>query len=55
VGVTIRTYRRDDAAGVADVFYRSVREVAVSEERQDKTLRGVPIHNYRMEKILSSG
>jgi hypothetical protein len=30
VEVTIRTYERRDAAGVADVFYRSVREVALS-------------------------
>ncbi len=31
VEVTIRTYERRDAAGVADVFYRSVREVALSD------------------------
>lgn len=29
--VTIRSYERRDAAGVADVFYRSVREVALSD------------------------
>ena len=31
VEVTIRAYERRDAAGVADVFYRSVREVALSD------------------------
>jgi putative acetyltransferase len=31
VEVTIRTYERQDATGVADVFYRSVREVALSD------------------------
>jgi putative acetyltransferase len=31
VEVTIRAYERRDAVGVADVFYRSVREVALSD------------------------
>jgi hypothetical protein len=36
VEVTIRTYEVHDAAGVADVFYRSVREVALSEYTADQ-------------------
>jgi len=31
VKVTIRPYERRDAGGIADVFYRSVREVALSD------------------------
>jgi putative acetyltransferase len=42
VDVTIRTYQRDDAAGVADVFYRSVREVAVSDYSADQVRAWVP-------------
>jgi hypothetical protein len=72
VEVTIRNYERRDAAAVADVFYRSVRQVVLSDYtaeqvktwvfferkgftvlgRQDKVLRGMPIHNYRMAKAL---
>jgi putative acetyltransferase len=40
--VTIRTYQRDDAAGVADVFYRSVHEVAVSDYTADQVRAWVP-------------
>jgi putative acetyltransferase len=42
VDVTIRTYGRDDAADVADVFYRSVREVAVSDYTADQVQAWVP-------------
>jgi putative acetyltransferase len=40
--VTIRTYQRDDAAGVADVFYRSVHEVAISDYTADQVRAWVP-------------
>jgi hypothetical protein len=45
VQVTIRAYDPRDAAGVADVFYRSVREVAVSEYTPDQgsAIIAVPI------------
>jgi putative acetyltransferase len=42
VEATIRTYRREDAAGVADVFYRSVREVARSDYTDDQVRAWVP-------------
>jgi putative acetyltransferase len=42
VAVTIRTYQRDDAAGVADVFYRSVREVALSDYTAEQVRAWVP-------------
>jgi putative acetyltransferase len=42
VEATIRTYRREDAAGVADVFYRSVREVALSDYTDDQVRAWVP-------------
>ena len=40
--VTIRTYERRDAAGVADVFYRSVREVALSDYTAEQVKAWVP-------------
>ncbi len=40
--VTIRTYQPDDAAGVADVFYRSVREVALSDYTADQVEAWAP-------------
>jgi putative acetyltransferase len=42
VEVTIRTYERRDAAGVADVFFRSVREVALSDYTADQVKAWVP-------------
>jgi putative acetyltransferase len=42
VDVTIRIYQRDDAAGVADAFYRSVREVAVSDYTAEQVQAWVP-------------
>jgi putative acetyltransferase len=42
VEVTIRTYERRDAAGVADVFYRSVREVAPSDYTAEQVQAWVP-------------
>jgi putative acetyltransferase len=42
VKVTIRTYEPRDAAGVADVFYRSVREVALSDYTPDQVVAWVP-------------
>ena len=42
VEVTIRTYERRDAAGVADVFYRSVREVALPDYTPDQVRAWVP-------------
>ncbi len=40
--ITIRSYERRDAAGVADVFYRSVREVAVSDYTAEQVQAWVP-------------
>lgn len=40
--VTIRTYERRDAVGVADVFYRSVREVALSDYTAEQVRAWVP-------------
>jgi putative acetyltransferase len=40
--VTIRTYERRDAVGVADVFYRSVREVALSDYTPEQVRAWVP-------------
>ena len=40
--VTIRAYEARDAAGVADVFYRSVREVAISDYTPDQVRAWVP-------------
>jgi len=42
VDVTIRAYERRDAAGVADVFYRSVREVALSDYTAQQVQAWVP-------------
>jgi putative acetyltransferase len=42
VEVTIRSYERRDAAGVADVFYRSVREVALSDYTPEQVRAWVP-------------
>jgi putative acetyltransferase len=42
VEVTIRVYERRDAAGVADVFYRSVREVALSDYTPEQVQAWVP-------------
>jgi hypothetical protein len=42
VEATIRTYERRDAAGVADVFYRSVREVALSDYTAEQVKAWVP-------------
>ena len=42
VEVTIRTYERPDAAGVADVFYRSVRQVALSDCTAEQVKAWVP-------------
>src|SRR3984957_8520538 len=42
VQVTIRTYEPRDAAGVADVFYRSVREVARSDYTDEQVKAWVP-------------
>jgi putative acetyltransferase len=42
VEVTIRTYEQRDAAGVADVFYRSVRGVALSEYTAEQVKAWVP-------------
>jgi putative acetyltransferase len=42
VEVTIRTYERRDAVGVADVFYRSVREVALSDYTPQQVRAWVP-------------
>jgi putative acetyltransferase len=42
VEVTIRAYERRDAAGVADVFYRSVREVALSDYTAQQVQAWVP-------------
>jgi putative acetyltransferase len=40
--VTIRAYERRDAAGVADVFYRSVRDVARSDYTAEQVKAWVP-------------
>lgn len=40
--VTIRTYQPRDAAGVADVFYRSVHEVALSDYTAEQVTAWVP-------------
>ena len=40
--VTIRAYEARDAGGVADVFYRSVREVAISDYTPDQVRAWVP-------------
>ena len=42
VKVSIRPYEARDAAGVADVFYRSVREVALSDYTPDQVKAWVP-------------
>jgi hypothetical protein len=42
VEVTIRTYERRDAVGVADVFYRSVRAVALSDYTPEQVRAWVP-------------
>jgi putative acetyltransferase len=42
VEVTIRAYERRDAADVADVFYRSVREVALSDYTAEQVTAWVP-------------
>ncbi|MBO0805418.1 MAG: GNAT family N-acetyltransferase [Nocardiopsaceae bacterium] len=42
VDVTIRGYRRRDAGDVADVFYRSVREVALSDYTPEQVRAWVP-------------
>jgi putative acetyltransferase len=42
VKVNIRTYEPHDAADVADVFYRSVREVALSDYTVDQVKAWVP-------------
>lgn len=42
VDVTIRAYQRRDAADVADVFYRSVREVALSDYTAEQVRAWVP-------------
>ena len=42
VEVTIRAYEPRDAAGVADVFYRSVREVALSAYTTEQVKAWVP-------------
>jgi len=42
VEVSIRTYQRDDAAGVADVFYRSVHGVATSDYTEEQVRAWVP-------------
>jgi putative acetyltransferase len=42
VAVSIRTYQRDDAAGVADVFYRSVHGVATSDYSEEQVRAWVP-------------
>ena len=40
--VTIRPYERRDAADVADVFYRSVREVALSDYTAEQVKAWIP-------------
>jgi len=40
--VTIRSYQPGDAAGVADVFYRSVREVALSDYTAEQAKAWAP-------------
>jgi putative acetyltransferase len=42
VEVTIRAYERRDAADAADVFYRSAREVALSDYTADQVKAWVP-------------
>ena len=42
VEVIIRTYKRRDAAGVANVFYRSVRDVALSDYTSEQVRACVP-------------
>jgi putative acetyltransferase len=42
VDITIRSYERRDAADVADVFYRSVREVALSDYTAEQVNAWVP-------------
>ena len=42
VEVTVRTYQPRDAAGVAEVFYRSVREVARSDYTAEQVQAWVP-------------
>lgn len=42
VEVVIRSYQRSDAEGVADVFYRSVREVALSDYTAEQVQAWVP-------------
>jgi putative acetyltransferase len=42
VAVSIRTYQRDDAADVADVFYRSVHGVATSDYSEEQVRAWVP-------------
>jgi putative acetyltransferase len=55
VEVTIRTYQPDDAAGVADVFYRSVREVALSDYTADQVRAWVPGRWDAEQEHLRSG
>jgi putative acetyltransferase len=55
VEVTIRTYQPDDAAGVADVFYRSVREVALSDYTADQVRAWVPGRWDAEQERLRSG
>jgi putative acetyltransferase len=42
VAVSIRTYQRDDAADVADVFYRSAHGVATSDYSEEQVRAWVP-------------
>jgi putative acetyltransferase len=55
VEVTIRTYQPDDAAGVADVFYRSVREVALSDYTTEQVRAWVPGRWDAEQEHLRSG
>jgi putative acetyltransferase len=55
VQVTVRTYEPRDAAGLADVFYRSVREVARSDYTDDQVKAWVPGPlNVEREHLRSS-
>ena len=55
VEITIRPYERRDAADVADVFYRSVREVALSDYTAEQVAAWVPERRDAEQEHRRSG
>jgi putative acetyltransferase len=55
VAVTIRAYEQQDAVGVADVFYRSVREVALSDYTAEQVKAWAPARRDAEQEHLRSG